>query len=312
MFDQSMQGNMMNGGANYNYNYNGFTPEQAVKVHNTLTPEEIDTLMAKEGQFSLQMTRDEYLKGICNHRSKDGTHDMLVFDPTTGEARCAICGYKFRPIDASVNSDTIKEAVENIIDILQTIKIMYIDLPAEASKEFMQIIPLIGKIPQLFEFAVKNTMKHEDYNWRYRNMNMGSMAMLNNLESLFSGTPMMNQQYYGNPNMAGMNWGGYPGAMGGAMNMPQQPPMGNMVPPNGAVQPNPAAVSPFGYPGASMNQAQNVNPAFTGGYNPNTPNGYSYNPNDPNRNNAVPAVPATTPPANTGNSETTVTKDVTI
>lgn len=285
MFDASnnngMMGNtmpMMGG-----YAYQGMA-QPMQKFNNALTPEQIKKLQQKGQQFSLAIGEEEMLRGICNHRNAEGTGDSLVYDPITGTARCTICGYEFRPIEANVSPEEIKEDVSRIVDILQTIKLMYIDLPAEAAKEYFPIIPLIEKVPQLFEFAAKNMTKHESYNWQYNNKNMGAVNMFNNLQNMF-GAGMMPQ-----PNQQPMMNYGYP------QQQPVAPaPMGY-----------PATSNGFGYPGASMPGAM-PNPAM--GYMPQTA-GYQYVPSG----ESVPATPtvAATEAAPTPAGEATVTQNVTV
>ena len=248
------------------YMYQGVQPQQMVKVNNVLTPEQIKQLQQNQQQFSLAITQEEFLRGVCNHRSPDGTQDSLALDPNTGEATCTICGYSFKPLDPSVDMKSISDAVENITDILQTIKLLYVDLPPEAAKEYFQIIPLIAKIPQLFEFAAKNMAKHENFNWQYNNRNMGAAAMLQNFQNMFGG-----------------------GMFGGNMYNPQMQMQTPPPQPNPAYNPGmyagtatPAGANPFGYPGASV----------APGYNPATA-GYAYQP-DPAA--TAPVTPTTTAP----------------
>lgn len=286
MFDQTPNQNpgMPMGG----YNYNGYQ-QPVPKVMNNLSQEEIKNLMAQTSQFSLGLTERESLQAACNHRSIDGTQDSLVYDPDTGLARCTICGYEFRPIEEGASYDTIKEAADRIIDILQTIKIMYTDLPANAAREYFQIIPLIAKVPQLFEFAAKDFNKHEYNRWNYNNGNMGGMAMLQNLSNMFGASmggyqqqPMYGQPAYQQP---------YPQQ---PMGMPQQP-----------VAPVMPGANPFGYPGASQPQ-QGVP------YQPNMA-GFQYQPGQVPPAPATPTVPtaAQAPAADVAPTAPTATETVT-
>lgn len=283
MFDQTQNYGMgMPTMAGYNYQGMQGMPQQ--KFNNPLSPEEIQKLQKKGAQFSLGITQEEWMRGICNHRNAEGTADTLVYDQLTGEARCTICGYKFKPIEADVSIEDIKDDVERIIDILQTIKLMYIDLPAEAAREYFQIIPLLEKIPQLFEFAAKNMTKHETYNWQYNNKNMGAINMFNNLQSLFGG---------------GMVNPGYQQPMG------QVPPMAPGFP-----QPAPYGAAPVGYPGMSngFGYPGASNPAGPG-YQPQT-TGFQFTPNQQPAP-VTPTVEAPTAPTTTENGTTTVTQTVT-
>lgn len=244
----------LNNNQNGAYNFNGYTPQQAPKINNFLTAEEIKTLQSQRQDFTLALTQKETLQAKCNHRSADGATDTLRIDPVTGKAVCAICGYEFRPIDAETSIDSIKDASDRIVDILQTIKILYTDMPGEAAANYFQIIPLIEKIPQLFEFAAKSFGKHEYNAWSYNNYNMGGMAMLQGLQSTFAGGfqpqgfGMAPQQPMGfptpAPQMPGANPFGYPGAS-------QQPmaPMGGYQP--YAFQPQAAPAAPTPAPAAA-------------------------------------------------------------
>ena len=243
MFDQTPNYNGAYGTPMGGYNYGGFAPQQMPKVMNNLTADEIKMLQQNRSQFSLGLTERESLQAACNHRSADGTSDSLVFDPDTGIARCTICGYEFRPIEADTSYDSIKDSADRIVDILQTIKIMYTDLPADASREYFNIIPLIEKIPELFKFAAKNFAKHEFNAWQYQNHNMNGVAMFQNLNNIFGGG-YMPPQYGAAPQQPGVPFG--------------QAPMGYQQPMPGA--------NMFGYPGAQ-----------TPGYQPQTP-GYQYQP----------------------------------
>ena len=281
MFDQTQNPQMMPPMMGQ-YQYQ---PQQQVhKQMNALSAEEIKQLQQERSQFSLGLTTREMLQGSCTHRSIDGMSDSLTYDPVTGVARCSICGYEFKPIEAETSLETIKDSCDTIVDILQTIKILYTDLPADAAREYFQIIPLIGKIPQLFEFAAKNFAKHEANNWQYNNYNMGGISMLNNLNNMFGmgmggmapqpmyQQPMMNPQQ---PTMAG-----YPQAAYGA-------PMGGNA---------------FGYQGASQVPPQ--------GYAATNP-GFQYQPT-PQATPAAPTVSAPAAPADAAPATDTVTQNVSV
>lgn len=293
MFDQTQQnpyGAPVNAGG---YSFNGYGAQAAPKVMNVLTEEEIRDLQQSHSQFSLGLTERESRQAACNHRSIDGTSDSLVFDSDTGKARCTICGYEFRPIEPDVSYEDIKDASDRLVDILQTIKIMYTDLPANAAREYFQIIPLIGKIPQLFEFAAKNFAKHEFNAWGYQNANMGGMAMLNGLNALFGASQGYNPYAAPQPQ-------GYYGAPAPQPGYPVYPQPGAPVV-TGAPAPT---GNPFGFAGASQ-QAYQPNPAAQG---------YQYNPQAVAPQPTAPVAPgAPAPqPADAATADTTVTQKVTV
>ena len=272
--------------------YNGFQgqPTPVQKINNILSPEQIDKLTSSS-VFDIGITEEDYAKAICNHRSKDGTSDTLVFDPVTGVARCTICGYEFRPIDSSESVDDIKAAVDKIIDIMQTIKILYVDLPPQAHKDIFPMLATLQKIPKLFEIASKNFSKHETFNWQYSRYNMNGVQMLANLSSMFGGGNGMYSQPYNpqmqqpmQPQMGG--WGQQP-MMNNGWGAPQQPqqPMGN----------------PFGYPGANQQPQMMGNP-----YQPQQYQGFVPQPQQA----TTPATPTVEPSASAEKAE--VKKEITI
>lgn len=284
MFDQTQmqQPYMPMGG----YQYQGY--QNVPKIMNVLSDDEIKELQQQRSQFSLGLTARESLQAACNHRAPGGASDSLVYDPETGIARCTICGYEFRPIEPDSSYETIKDAADRIVDILQTIKLMYQDLPPQAAREYFQIIPLIGKIPQLFEFATKDFNKHEFNMWSYNGANMGGINMLNNLGAMLGAAPM--GMPMGQPQMQQP----YQAPMGMPMGQPMQQPypqMGVGAPmPMAQPQQMPGA-NPFGFDGASqyVPQAQ----------------GYVYNPAQAPQQVVAPTVnPAEAAPAAAAPTET--------
>ena len=280
MFDQNYQ----NTGMGY---YNGYQqptmPMQ--KFNNVLTAEQIKRLQQNVDEFKITLTEEEVLRAICNHRTIEGDKDAIVYDPATGVARCTICGYQWRPIQDNESLDAIQESVDRIIDILQTTKILYLDFPAEAAKEYYPMIPMLMKLPKLYEFAAKNFNKHEVYNWQYNNANMNAIQQLHNLNNMFASGMY---QYQAQP-----------------QGMYQQPFQAQpQMAPQYAAQPNPAfapqygaapGVNPFGYPGAQPNPAA--------AYTANPYGGFAPQP-------AAATAPVT--PTEDAGKEATVKKDVTV
>ena len=237
----------------FNNVYGGVQPQQATKFSNTLTEEEINQLMKTGSTFSLAITREEQMRGICNHRTKDGMGDALVVDPETGALRCQICGYTFHQVDPTMTKEEIKESIKVVIDMLQTVKLMFIDLPVESSREYFQLIPLLEKLPGLFEIAAKNMVKHDTFGWNYQNPNMSAYSMFQNLSNIFGNGMMMGQPAYQQPQAA-------PG-----FGAPQQPMYGA---PTGMA---PQMSNGFGYVGGAGYQPANAGFAYQPGMAPATP-----------------------------------------
>lgn len=182
--------------------YTGQPNQYATKQPSTLTSEEYNRLVKQENPFSLALTELERLRAICNHRTIDGMGDTLT-QMANGQMKCTVCGYEFLPIDAAeMTKEDIVASVKVVTDILQTIKLMFVDMPAESQREYFQIIPLIERIPGLFDLAVKNYQKYESMNvWNYRGANLGTMNLFNMLSSALTGMGPQQQPtpQYGNP-----------------------------------------------------------------------------------------------------------------
>lgn len=285
----------MYGAAPMGYNqYTGAQPQQMVTRPNVLTAEEIESLQKKGAEFSITISNEERMRSICNHRSADGSQDTLVEDPATGQFVCQICGYKFNALDPNTSYEDIRDAINKVEDIMQTTKMLYVDFPQDAAREYWQTIALLEKLPQLFQFAAKNFMKHESNTWNFRNGNMNSFQMYQNLMNAFGGGMMAGY----NPSMSA--------PMGGGMPMGTNPMYGS----------TPSMGAPMGAPMGG------ANPVFTGvsngfgqvgaapvmpGYTPD-PNvaGYQFTPNPA----TTPAEPTITPVAPVAEPTETVTAKV--
>ena len=232
--------------------FNGFNPQQIPQMKNHLTQEEIQKLIQKENQFSLAITETEKLRAACNHRwdqpQPDGKLDAIV-ENADGTCRCAICGYEFSPIDINTTQDMLDNTVRDMLDILQTIKILYVDMPSDIAKQFFTVIPTLERVPKLFERAAKSWMKYDNSGngYGFNNKNMNVVNLFNMLSGYLSGgmQPMGQPGFNPQPNPA-MQY--QQPMMGGMMpNMMGQPMMGS----NGFVQ------QPMGYMPNTMGYAYN-------------------------------------------------------
>lgn len=274
----------------------GMNPNMTpAKMTTTLTEEEIEKLRQKGETFSLQLTKEEVMRGICVHRNANGSSALI--DNPDGTCTCTICHHTFAA--GEYTDDEVQRAVDMVLNILQTCKLLYLDMPDAAAKEFYQIIPLIAKIPKLFNIAADNFRRHEKVPGFMPGQAMSPFA-------IFGAMSTPGAYPYYNQAPAGAPWGGVPGYNGyqnpapqpqqqyyGAPQQAQAPwgapgynpyPQQQWTAPAPSVtgweqqqaQQNPAAPSPFGYPGASDPNANN-------GYRPTT-GGYQYNPGQPQQN----------------------------
>lgn len=165
---------------------------------NPLTPEQIQMLKQKNPAFSLAVSKIDSAKAVCTHRDKNGDTLMRNAD---GTVTCSICGTTFTPVEA--NEETVKQIFEAAINCLETIKVMYLDIPDEVTTGYFQMIPFLEKAPQLFKIA-------NDHYSRYNNTSLlantygqgGSAVNLYNAMMNPMGMVMPQQMPYGQPGMA--------------------------------------------------------------------------------------------------------------
>lgn len=207
--------NNYNNGYNQNMNVNYNNNIKQPLYSQPLTGELAKKLMqGGNTNFTLQISEDDKLRSICTHKDPNRNFEFSLNDNGDGSSTCYICGKTFNIVGAK---ETVDDAVRTTLDVLQTIKTYYLDLPPRVASEYMLIIPMIEKIPQLFDIAVNNFNSHEVNPHNQYNMN-NAAGLLNNILSPYGqmggGYPMMNNGYP-------MGNGGYPMGGGG------YPPMNN-------------------------------------------------------------------------------------
>ena len=207
----------------YGYNYQqqpgqyGYTmqPQQPIQLTNPLTKAQLELLKQKGDKLTLTLSELDIAKAICTH--KDGNKIALVrLDPANPDrVTCRICGETFD----LTNGDhaAVEAACELMTNIIQTIKTYWLDVPADVAQNLYTILPLIQRMPKIYDVAIKNFAQVENVN-RMNEVNQPyGFNMFNNLM---------------NP-MFGMGMGGY---YGGGYQQPmtyqQNPQQGQEVFPN--------------------------------------------------------------------------------
>ena len=248
---------------NQGFNYGGM---QAPRRSSVLTYEQIATLRQKGAGFTLALTKEEVLRGQCTHINEQG-QPAYVTNPD-GTVTCTICGHTWKSADLS--NEDVERAVQTVLDIMQTVKLMYINMPEQAAREYWQTIPLIEKLPKLYQVAADNFRSYEGNYAGYMNGQMSPFAMFNT----FAGGQYANAYQYN-------------------MTQPQQP-YGYNAQGFAPQQPYNAAPVQPAYPGQPVNPFDANSQAY--GYTPGTPAGYAYNPGQP-APQVAPAQPAPAPAA---------------
>lgn len=220
-----------------------YTPRPAPRYTQPVTAELAKLLMQSNDELDIRISNAEKIRNWCTHK-EPGTGRVALVPNADGTVTCRTCGTTFRLISDEVIKDlaangkiqTVEDVQNLAIDIVQTIKVMYTDIPEEFLKNFSQVITIMGKIYDLFKRGSKSFNMIEAFTGNIMPTGVGMNAfqvangMMNMTVGMPFGAPMGG--FYGNPGypMNGMPQATMP--MGG-MQMPQQPMAQPGMPVNG-------------------------------------------------------------------------------
>lgn len=208
----------MNNGYNYyptgGY-YGGGMYQQAKPLNMTqgLSPEQLKSLRKTNG-FSLDISEDELWRSFCTHRSDN---KFSVTQDEEGNMICTLCGTKFKPFEGSVQE--ARDAVETVVNIMETAKMQSLTLPPKTIQDFFQIEPVLKRLPDLYSQSMNDYKRALGMNdtYVYGQENNAFMmyqnivnpmagngfydpAMMNMQQPVYGAAPMMQQQpMYGYP-----------------------------------------------------------------------------------------------------------------
>lgn len=136
---------------NYGYQY----AQQQVPViqwTNPLDAEGERLLKEKAPEFNLlEVSKEESLRASCTHR--DPASRSLTLQPLgNGSYRCTKCGSELN-IVTGIDEAEAERHVNGIIDLLQTAKMFYLDMPPASVVGYFQMIPFLEKLPRLLKIA---------------------------------------------------------------------------------------------------------------------------------------------------------------
>lgn len=157
-----------NGGYGYGYN-NGYAPNmgftytaprpQALNSQ-PLTQDMANTLRQDGNEFNMKVDQREIWRAICTHKDPSNGQSTLTQNED-GTYTCSICGETFNFFEGT--KDDIDNAVKVIIDMMQTCKTIYLDAPNAMTEQYYQQIPLLRRFASLWQHAVNNFAKYENY-----------------------------------------------------------------------------------------------------------------------------------------------------
>lgn len=197
----------------------GGNPGKDLAWTNALTPEEEKQLHRGNSAISLDIPQEEMSRAKCTHRDPS-TRTFSVRPNGDGTVTCVKCGARFNPVN-NIDIEEIKKVIGGTIDILQTIKMAYIDMTPEVIQAYFIILPFLGIAPQMYEAAMhtldsatpgmgitQNYAPQDAFNSLYSamgNAGMVSPAVMNaamyggQMQGQFMTPPAGSVPYYANP-----------------------------------------------------------------------------------------------------------------
>lgn len=212
------QGAFPNGVA-YGQSYAYGAPQARPLMTDPLTGEERKLLAQHEDLFDLKVTPQELAYAVCAHK-RDNNFDIIP--DGQGNVTCRTCGATFRPDD--VDEQYVQEATDRMMNVLQTIKMLGVDLNSDVFRQYFSMIPYIKRVPKLFKAVNKSFQKYTE------GSPVQPITGGQNVYSMFNNimNPAMPiggyYPQYGYAPQPGMPYGyGQPGMQGAPMNQPTDP-----------------------------------------------------------------------------------------
>lgn len=225
----------MNGMGNYYYDPNGmylntafqgqpmyFGGQPIQPISPSLTDEEFQFARQSNNNGSpldLGVDRIDLIRAMCNHRDSKGQDVVQI--KSDGSAWCPICLASW-----NIEERTKEEVTALIDDVLSLMQIAKWagNIPINIIRDFFQIMPLLAKFPDVYDYAMKNFNRMIGGNGILFNTDAMPYAQYN---AMFPGGSMNYNVV--NPFNAGYYQQGYQQQPNGMMNQQQQ--MGQMANP---------------------------------------------------------------------------------
>ena len=219
--------------------YNGYSygPRPAPKCTQPVTPELSKMLIQQNDELDIRISNTDKVRNWCTHKEPP-TGRLALVENQDGTVTCRVCGETFHIVEDPEKE--IQAISDKAVDIVQTIKTIYVDAPEEFIKNFSQVISMIKKLPDLMKRANKNFGLYEVFTGSVMPNNPGYNSF-QAANGILNGFNVFQPQQM--PMGMGMNMGmGYQPQPQPQAFFGQQPPMGQ---PMMGQQPQQA---PAGYP----------------------------------------------------------------
>ena len=123
-----------------------------VQVTNPMTKEDLELLKPVKNEFNMNIDPVDVARAKCPHKNAT----KLLINPIGGGnmVKCSQCGAEF---DLTIRSkEDIEASVNNLVNFLEQMKLYAVNFDEEFYKDYMMMIPLLRKAPNLYEMAVQN------------------------------------------------------------------------------------------------------------------------------------------------------------
>lgn len=123
-----------------------------VQVTNPMTKEDLELLKPVKNEFNMNIDPVDVARAKCPHKNAT----KLLINPIGGGnmVKCSQCGAEF---DLTIHSkEDIEAFVNNLVNFLEQMKLYAVNFDEEFYKDYMMMIPLLRKAPNLYEMAVQN------------------------------------------------------------------------------------------------------------------------------------------------------------
>ena len=123
-----------------------------VQVTNPMTKEDLELLKPVKNEFNMNIDPVDVARAKCPHKNAT----KLLINPIGGGnmVKCSQCGAEF---DMTIRSkEDIEASVNNLVNFLEQMKLYAVNFDEEFYKDYMMMIPLLRKAPNLYEMAVQN------------------------------------------------------------------------------------------------------------------------------------------------------------
>lgn len=123
-----------------------------VNVTNPMTKEDLELLKPVKNEFNMNIDPVDVARAKCPHKNSV----KLLINPIGGGnmVKCSQCGAEF---DLTIRSkEDIEASVNNLVNFLEQMKLYAVNFDEEFYKDYMMMIPLLRKAPNLYEMAVQN------------------------------------------------------------------------------------------------------------------------------------------------------------